>query len=83
MTHDHRTTPGAYELWKQAGGGTEHYDRERYLALMLEHGHLIPLAPGEKREPLPCGWPDHRAVNVEPAAVEAAETGQDGAGGAP
>ncbi len=55
-------TPG--ELWKQAGGGTPHYSQERYLELMREHGYLIPLKPGEKREPLPCGWPDNRASST-------------------
>ena len=45
-----------FELWRQAGG-----DRERYRELLLEHGHLIPLKPGEKPEPLPCGWPHDRA----------------------
>jgi hypothetical protein len=52
--------PGPYELWKQAGGGTDAYDRQRYRALLIEHGHLVPSAPGEKAEPLPCGWPHNR-----------------------
>jgi len=50
-TPDTRPSPG--ELWAQAGG-----DRARYRALMLEHGWLVPLKPDEKREPLPCGWPE-------------------------
>jgi hypothetical protein len=34
---DKNTPPSPGALWKQAGG-----DRERYIALMIEHGHLIP-----------------------------------------
>lgn len=52
--------PSAYDLWKQAGGGTPEFSRERYRELMLEHGLLIPLKPGEKPEPLPCGWPNNK-----------------------
>lgn len=44
--------PSPFELWRQAGG-----DRARYRKLLVEHGHLVPLEPGEKPEPLPCGWP--------------------------
>lgn len=29
--------PGPYELWRQAGG-----DRELYLQLMRQHGHIVP-----------------------------------------
>lgn len=54
-------TPEPYDLWKQAGGGTKSFDRERYRDLMIEHGLLIPLEPGEAPEPLPCGWPHRRA----------------------
>lgn len=56
-----RTDPGAtreptpFELWQQAKG-----DGARYRELMREHGFLIPLTPGEKQEPLPCGWPGKR-----------------------
>ena len=50
--------PSPYELWKQAGGETDAFDRDRYRALLIEHGHMIPLAPGEKAEPLPSGSPD-------------------------
>lgn len=32
--------PSPHALWQQAGG-----DRERYRALMVEHGHLIPAQP--------------------------------------
>lgn len=53
--------PSPSELWQAAGG-----DGERYRALMLEHGYLIPLKPGEKREPLPCGWPG--PVNLDDTA---------------
>lgn len=49
--------PSPYELWKQAGGETDAFDRAKYRRLLIEHGHIIPLAPGEKAEPLPCGWP--------------------------
>lgn len=31
--------PGPHALWQQAGG-----DRERYVALMKQHGHLVPRA---------------------------------------
>lgn len=55
--------PSPAELWRQAGGGTAHYSRERYLELMLAHDLLIPLESGEKREPLPCGWPDRKAAD--------------------
>ncbi|MET7395600.1 hypothetical protein ABZS66_19130 [Dactylosporangium sp. NPDC005572] len=51
----------AYELWRQAGGGTDAYDQAAYRQLMLDHGLLIALEPGETAEPLPCGWP-HRRV---------------------
>ncbi len=55
--------PSPLDLWRQAGGGTEHYDRQRYLDLMREHGMI--LAPGdegcgEASADLPCGWP-HRS----------------------
>lgn len=49
--------PTPEELWREAGGGTAAYSRERYRELLLEHGMLQPLKPGEKRKPLPCGWP--------------------------
>jgi len=52
--------PSPYELWMQAGG-----NRGKYRALLLEHGLLIPLKPGEKREPLPCGWPDRRVTEAD------------------
>jgi hypothetical protein len=49
------------DLWKQAGGGTPTYSRQKYHDLMVEHGLIVPLEPGEKAEPLPCGWPNrHR-----------------------
>lgn len=52
------TSPSPYELWEQSG-----HDGEKYRALMREHGLLIPLAPGEKAEPLPCGWPARRVAD--------------------
>jgi hypothetical protein len=61
--------PSLYDLWVQAGGGTEDYDRDRYLALLREHGHL--LGPGdegyEQASPnLPCGWPGNRKEGRRP-----------------
>lgn len=53
----------AHDLWLQAGGDTEAFSPERYRALMFEHGLLIPLKPGEKAEPLPCGWPAKRVAD--------------------
>lgn len=52
--------PGPYELWRQAGGETDAFSREEYRRLLVEHGYLVPLAPGEKATPLPCGWPANR-----------------------
>ncbi len=49
--------PSPYALYLLAGGGTPDYDWTRYRALLIEYGHLIPLAPGETAQPLPCGWP--------------------------
>lgn len=51
------TSPTPGELWQQAGGGTPNYSRDRYRELLREHGLLVPLASGEKPQPLPCGWP--------------------------
>lgn len=59
-----RPTPA--ELWRQAGGGTPTYSRDRYRELLREHGHLVPLAPGETATPLPCGWP--HPLNSPPPA---------------
>lgn len=56
--------PSPEELWRQAGGGTEQFSGERYRELMIEHGLLVPLQPGEKAEPLPCGWPHRRTEGV-------------------
>ncbi|GAA0970010.1 hypothetical protein GCM10009555_018170 [Acrocarpospora macrocephala] len=51
--------PSPNELYEQAGG-----DPDRYRALMIEHGHLIP----GKSEPLPCGWtPRAAAPELTPA----------------
>lgn len=49
------TKPTPFELWQQAEG-----DRDRYRELLLEHGYLVPLQPGQQPEPLPCGWPNNR-----------------------
>lgn len=37
--------PGPQELWLQAGGDTPEYSKERYVELMIQHGHLIPKEP--------------------------------------
>jgi hypothetical protein len=60
-----RSEPTPAELWKQAGGETDAFDRDRYRALLIEHGHLVPLAPGKKAQPLPCGWPGKRYTDDE------------------
>lgn len=52
-----RPSPG--ELWRLAGGGTDQYRQEYYRELLLAWGMLTPLAPGEERQPLQCGWPDN------------------------
>lgn len=52
--------PSPGELYEQADG-----DRERYRELMFEHGYLIPLKPGEKPEPLPCGWPGNEPEEAD------------------
>lgn len=44
--------PSPVDLYRQAGG-----DRAEYRRLLMEHGLIIPPAPGEAAEPLPCGWP--------------------------
>lgn len=55
--------PSAHGLWKQAGGGTPDYDQAEYRRLAIEHGLIVPLKPGEKAEPLPCGWPTRRVAD--------------------
>jgi hypothetical protein len=52
--------PTPYELWKQACGETDAFDKQRYRELLTEHGYIRPLAPGEMAAPLPCGWPTNR-----------------------
>jgi hypothetical protein len=57
---DSAARPGPFELWRAAGGGSPDYDRDRYLALLREHGHLLkPGDDGYEEAPadLPCGWP--------------------------
>ena len=45
--------PSVYELWLQAGGDNPAaYDRDRFVALMREHG-------------LPCGWPGRRRTLLD------------------
>lgn len=48
--------PTLYECWVKAGGNTADFDRDRYRELLIEHGHLVPAAPGQDKN-LPCGWP--------------------------
>jgi hypothetical protein len=55
---DQRSRPSPFQLWKQAGGGTDAYDRGEYLRLMARHGHLgasgqhhVTRRPGETRRP--------------------------------
>jgi hypothetical protein len=62
-------TPSPMELWAEAKG-----DRSRYRQLLIDHGLLIPLKPGEKAEPLPCGWP-HRRTS---AVIDPDEEANDG-----
>jgi hypothetical protein len=65
-----RRLPSVYELWLQAGGETpDAYDRDRFIALMKEHGYI--LSPGddgyaEAPKGLPCGWPPNRSDEKEP-----------------
>ncbi len=42
---DPRWGPLAYELWRQAGGGTELFDPVEYRRLMREHGMTRKLDP--------------------------------------
>ena len=57
------TAPSPVQLWREAGGGTDRYDPERYKALMRQRGHL--LRPGDDgyeqgSRDLPCGWPGNQ-----------------------
>ena len=62
--------PGVYQLWQQAGGENHaEYDRDRFIALMREHGYL--LCPGDEGyedapRNLPCGWPHRDEVEKGP-----------------
>lgn len=61
------TTPTPSELWQQSGENGDEYRR-----LMREHGHMVPLKPGETAQPLPCGWPTRRvADSPEVDAIQA------------
>jgi hypothetical protein len=64
--------PSPAELWRQAGGGTPDFSRDRYRELLIAHGHLTPLEPGEKPEPLPCGWPGPTRDDYDPEEAERA-----------
>jgi hypothetical protein len=61
--------PSVYELWLQAGGDNPAaYDRDRFVALMREHGHLLkPGDDGYEDAPkgLPCGWPGRRRTLLD------------------
>ncbi len=70
MTGNER--PGPAELWRQAGGGTPGFSRDRYRELLIAHGHIIPLSPGETAEPLPCGWPGPMRDDFDPEEDERA-----------
>lgn len=52
--------PSAYDLWHQAGGPTDDFNKAEYRRLLVEHGHLDPPEPGEQSKPLPRGWPANR-----------------------
>lgn len=60
MTATAPKPPSPYDLWKQAGGEDDSFDKQRYRDLLTEHGHLRPVRAGEIAEPLPCGWPNNR-----------------------
>ena len=62
----------AYDLWRQAGGGTSAYNQAEYQRLLREHGLVRDLAPGETAEPLPCGWPKTRRTAPNPLDDEPA-----------
>jgi hypothetical protein len=64
VTGNGRRSPA--ELWHQAGGGTDDFSRDRYRELLIAHGYLIPLEPGETPEPLPCGWPGPQRDDFNP-----------------
>lgn len=62
------TSPSPAQLWREAGGGTDHYDPERYKELMRKFGHL--LRPGDDgyedaTSALPCGWPGDREEGTQ------------------
>jgi hypothetical protein len=52
--------PSLYDLWQQAGGGTEGYDPERYQQLAREHGHIMQPGDAGYEQGVPelsCGQP--------------------------
>jgi hypothetical protein len=54
--------PSPSELWVDAARqhpDDENAQRETYLALMREHGHIVPAVHPDTAESrdLPCGWP--------------------------
>lgn len=78
--------PHPAALWRQAtdeidaacraGGDPMADPGPRYRELMREHGHLVPLEPGENRN-LPCGWPGERAEDLDGVRLAAAEAYPD------
>ncbi len=42
--------------------------RDRYRALMVEHGHLVKREPGQSVN-LPCGWPHRPEPDADPAVT--------------
>jgi len=56
-----------YELWVEAGGATPgEYDRDRFVALMREEGHIVSSGDEDASRVLPCGWPGE-AAGTEPS----------------
>jgi hypothetical protein len=46
-----------------------------YRHLLRQHGHLVPVKPGEKPEPLPCAWPKRPESLPEPLASDSTDPG--------
>lgn len=57
-----------FQLWMQSihekGMNDPEGQRERYLELMREEGHIVKAKPGEDRN-LPCGWPGSAVRSTE------------------
>jgi hypothetical protein len=64
MTADDKKPPSPYDLWVQAGGGTDSYDPERYRELLYEGGCILRSGDEgyeQSSSRLPCGWPGGRS----------------------